>query len=108
MVYAVGSPIDSRKAPMAKPEPILNCSLPPAFRMMHLTLAREREHPAGDEKVGYVLVSPLTSEGKIDPGIWRDYKEACRVTRLSPDETDVNGHLVLRPGGHRTIRNETE
>lgn len=92
---------------MAKPEPILNSSLPPAFRKMHLTLARERDHPAGDEKVGYVLVAPLTSDGKIDPGIWRDYKEACRVTRLRPDEADVHGHLVRRPGGTWAFRYET-
>ena len=84
---------------MSKLDPILNTSLPPAFRKVRLTLARERGHPVGDEEVGYVLVMPLTPEGNIDHELWRQHKEACRISRLRPDEREAHGHLVRRPGG---------
>jgi len=65
---------------MSKREPILNSSLPPAFRRVHLSLAREPDHPAGDKNVGYVLVMPLKSDDNIDQALWRNHKEACGVT----------------------------
>jgi hypothetical protein len=91
---------------MSKLEPILNSSLSPAFRTVHLSLAREPDHPAGDENVGYVLVMPLKPDGKIDQALWRNHKEACRVTRLRPGEPDAHGHLVRRPGGTWVFRYE--
>lgn len=92
---------------MQKLEPILNTSLPPTFRRVHLTLAREPAHPAGSDEVGYVLVMPLTPDGKIDQELWRHHKERCRITRLRPDEPDAHGHLVRRPGGTWAFRYET-
>lgn len=92
---------------MSKLQPILNSSLPPAFRSVHLILGREPDHPVGDEKIGYVFLAPLTSDGKIDHKLWQDYKEACRVTRMRPDEADAHGHLVRRPGGTWAFRYET-
>jgi len=92
---------------MPKLEPILNTSLPPAFRSVRLTLAREPDHPAGDEEVGYVLVMPLTPDGHIDHELWRDHKDACRVIRLRRDEPEIHGYLVRRPGGTWAFRYET-
>lgn len=92
---------------MPKLEPILNTSLPPAFRSVRLTLAREPDHPAGDEEVGYVLVMPLTPDGHIDHELWRDHRDACRVIRLRRDEPEIHGHLVRRPGGTWAFRYET-
>lgn len=84
---------------MAKTQPILNTSLPPQFRRIRMELAREPGHPEGDHDVSYVIVAPLTSDGLIDPKLWNQYREACRVARLRPKAQDGHGHLVYRPGG---------
>jgi hypothetical protein len=86
---------------MAKTRPnvILNTSLPPQFRKIHMELAREPGHPEGDHDVSYVIVAPLTPDGLIDPKLWKQYREACRVARLRPNEQDGHGHLVYHPGG---------
>ncbi|MEH6952736.1 hypothetical protein V4R08_15805 (plasmid) [Nitrobacter sp. NHB1] len=81
-------------------KPILNTSLPLQFRQIHLELAREPGHPEGDSGVGYIVIAPLASDGRIDPKSWKEHREACRVTRLRPDGDDDDvGHLVHRPGG---------
>ena len=84
---------------MAKTQPILNTSLPPQFRRIRMELAREPSHPDGDHDVSYVIVAPLTPDGLIDPNLWKQYREACRVARFRPKEQDGHGHLVYRPGG---------
>jgi hypothetical protein len=80
-------------------KPILNTSLPPQFRQIHMALAREHDHPEGDHDVSYVIVAPLTPDGLIDPKLGKQYREACRVARLRPNEQDGHGHLVYHPGG---------
>ena len=80
-------------------KPILNTSLPPQFRQIRLELAREPGHPEGDSDVGYIVIAPLAPDGRIDHESWKEHREACRVTRLRPDENDDVGHLVRRPGG---------
>ena len=37
--------------------PILGSSLPHAFRKIRLELARERVHPDGDIRIGYLLIA---------------------------------------------------
>ena len=44
-------------------------------------------------------MAPLDSEDRIDPKLWREHRDACRVVRQRPDEQDKHGHLVHRPGG---------
>ena len=82
-----------------KPMPILNASLPAQFRQFRLALAREPDHPEGDNEVAYIIVAPLDSEDRIDAVLWREHRDACRVVRQRPDQQDKRGHLVHRPGG---------
>ena len=82
-----------------QPKPILNASLPAQFRQFRLALAREPGHPDGDTEVAYIIVAPLDSQDRIDAGLWREHRDACRVVRQRPDEQDKHGHLVHRPGG---------
>src|SRR6202022_3154420 len=41
----------------------------------------------------------LDTEGRIDPALWKEHREACRIARLRPGQEDGRGHLVNRPGG---------
>jgi hypothetical protein len=79
--------------------PILNASLPAQFRQIRIALAREPGHPDGDAEVAYIMVAPLDSDDRIDPKLWREHRDACRVARQRPDEQDELGHLVHRQGG---------
>jgi hypothetical protein len=83
----------------AHPKPILNTSLPAQFRQIRIELAREPGHPEGDASFAYVIIAPLDANDRIDPTLWSEYREACRITRLRPDEEDDYGHLVHRHGG---------
>jgi len=85
--------------PIAHPTPILNASLPAQFRQIRLELAREPGHPEGEAAVAYVLVAPLDAQGRIDSGLWREHREACRVARLRPNSEPRSGQLVHRSGG---------
>ncbi len=82
-----------------QPKPILNTSLPVQFRQIRIELAREPGHPEGDAAVAYAIVAPLDANDRIDAALWREHREACRITRLRPDEEDEHGHLVHRQGG---------
>ena len=86
---------------MSKTErkPILNASLPAQFRQIRIVLAREPDHPEGDEEIAYNFVAPINPEGRIDPKLWEAHREACRVARQRPNEQDLLGHLVHHPGG---------
>jgi len=79
--------------------PILNASLPAQFRRIRIELAREPDHPEGDAGIAYVIIAPLDANDRIDPTLWREHREACRITRLRPNEEDDHGHLVHRQGG---------
>jgi hypothetical protein len=85
--------------PITQQKPILNTSLPPQFRQIHIELAREPGHPEGDASVGYTIVAPLDAEGQIDQKLWRAHREACRIARLRPNEDAEHGHLVYHTGG---------
>jgi hypothetical protein len=85
--------------PSTQPRPILNTSLPPQFRQIHIELARESGHPEGDASVAYTIVAPLDADGRIDHKLWRANREACRIARVRPNEEDEHGHLVHHSGG---------
>ena len=80
-------------------QPILNASLPAQFRQIRIALAREPGHPDGDAEVAYILVAPLDAKERIDAKLWRENRDACRVARQRPNEQEMLGHLVHRPGG---------
>ena len=67
--------------PNTRPTPILNASLPKQFRQVRIALAREPGHPEGDADVAYIIVAPLDSEDRFDAGIWREHRDACRVSK---------------------------
>lgn len=79
--------------------PASNADLPANFRRVRLELAREPGHPAGDHDVGYVLVAPLDSEGRLDPKTFAAFKDMCSVARFRAGEDVVHGALRRRPGG---------
>lgn len=83
----------------AHSKPILNASLPAQFRQIRIELAREPGHPEGDTSVAYVIVAPLDAGDRIDPTLWREHREACRITRFRPDKHDAHGYLIHRHGG---------
>lgn len=83
----------------AHSKPILNASLPAQFRQIRIELAREPGHPEGDSAVAYVIIAPLDADDRIDPMLWRDHREACRIARQRPGEQDDHGHLIHRQGG---------
>lgn len=82
--------------------------LPASFRAIRLALAREKSHPEGSAQIGYVIVAPLDSEGRIDPNAWKDHRQSCRVTRLRADESPAHGHLIRRPGGSWALHYDTD
>lgn len=71
-------------------------SLPSAFRRIRLELAREPGHPSGDSAHGYDFLVPLDAEGKIDAGLWKEHREACRVHRFRPGHDDDQLGLLVK------------
>lgn len=64
-----------------------------------LELAREPGHPYGDRGHGYHLYLPLTADGHIDAGAWRQQREFCRVRKFTPNAGERRGRIVHGPGG---------
>jgi hypothetical protein len=91
----------------AHSKPILNASLPAQFRQIRIELAREPGHPEGDRAVAYVIIAPLDADDRIDPMLWRDHREACRIARLRPGQQDNHGRLVHRQGGSWAFHYDT-
>jgi hypothetical protein len=69
-----------------------------------LNLARSREFPAGSSRHGYDFIAPLDSQGRIDPLLWKKYRNYCRVRRFWAGEEDEVGRLVHKPGGAEHAR----
>jgi hypothetical protein len=69
------------------------------LKHIRLQLARSKEFPQGSARHGYDIVAPLDKNGRIDPELWRNHREACRVRRFWEDEEDAVGHLVHKSGG---------
>jgi hypothetical protein len=68
------------------------------LKRIRLELARSKEFPNGSTAHGYEFVAPLDGEAHIDPALWRQHRDRCRVRRFWDEEAEV-GHLVHRPGG---------
>lgn len=78
-------------------------TLPRAFHQIRLELAREPEHPQGDSRIGYLITAPLDGDKRLDSGLWKKYRDNCRVVRFRENDKDV-GHLVHGPGGAWSFR----
>ncbi len=64
-----------------------------------LNLARTKEHPEGSARIGYEILAPLDSEGRLNAQAWSARRKECRVRRFRPGEPDMHGVLVHRAGG---------
>lgn len=64
-----------------------------------LTLARCPEHPEGSAGRGYEIAAPLGAGGHLDPVLWHETRDLCRVRRFWTGEADRHGRLVHRAGG---------
>ncbi len=69
------------------------------MKRIRLELARDHDFPVGSPLHGYEFIAPLDDAGKIDAGVWRSDRSACRVKRFWGLEEDELGHLVRKPGG---------
>jgi hypothetical protein len=56
--------------------------LPHVLKRIRLNLARSKEFPSGSDRHGYEFVAPLGADGRIDPQLWRTYREHCGVRRF--------------------------
>jgi len=83
-------------------KPVMS-QLPHAFKRIRLELARSKEFPAGSTSHGYEIVAPLDGSGHIDPTLWRQHRDHCRVRRFWGGEEEI-GHLVHKPGGPEHAR----
>ena len=77
---------------------------PDSFRKVHLSLAREADHPDGEDSISYELIAPLDADGHLDSAQWKAHRHLCRVVRFRPNESPEIGHLVRRPGGNWMFR----
>ena len=91
------------KAASAKKEPIMPHDQISLERIV-LELAREPAHPQGDPTERYVIVAPLSEDGRLDAEAWKASRDHCRVARESGSHAVSLGHLVHGPGGHWILR----
>jgi hypothetical protein len=63
-----------------------------------LRLARNpgTEFADGDDHRGYMLVAPLTKDGKLDETSFKSKKASCTVRRFAPEEDAQEGVLARR------------
>jgi hypothetical protein len=78
--------------------------LPEAFRRIWLELQVDSGRTKRGASIGYILVAPLTENGRIDIDLWRQFHEFCGVIRLRPKQPDDVGHLVRQPDGMWAFR----
>ncbi|KQT50602.1 hypothetical protein ASG52_07295 [Methylobacterium sp. Leaf456] len=64
-----------------------------------LTLTRGPDFPDGSVDRGYEIDAPLDAGGGLDPALWREMRDHCRVRRFWLGETNRDGRLVHRQGG---------
>ena len=70
--------------------------------MLHhvkLTLARGPDFPDGSTSHGYEIDAPLGADGQLDPVLWHEMRDHCRVRRFWLGEPNRDGRLVHRKGG---------
>ncbi len=69
------------------------------LQKIRLELARDHEFPQGSNQHGYEFIAPLDSNGLLDAALWKQHREASRVTRFWGDDEHETGHLIRKPGG---------
>lgn len=74
------------------------------FKRVRLNLARSKEFPEGSAAHGYEFVAPLDVHGYIDPKLWKEQRDHCRVRRFWNGEDEQIGWLVHKPGGAEHAR----
>ena len=79
-------------------------TLPHVLKRIVLHLARSKQFPEGSARHGYEFVAPLDAKGHIDPHLWHEHKDHCRVRRFWVGEDDMVGRLVHKPGGAEHAR----
>jgi hypothetical protein len=79
-------------------------SLPHALKRIRLHLARSKAFPQGSSHHGYEFVAPINANGHIDPDLWRQHREHCRVRRFWNGEPEQVGRLLHKPGGAEHAR----
>ena len=79
-------------------------SLPHALKRIRLNLARSKEFPAGSAQHGYDFVAPIDARGHIDPQLWQEFRDHCRVRRFWHGADEQIGRVVHKPGGAEHAR----
>jgi hypothetical protein len=79
-------------------------ALPHAFKCIRLNLARSKEFPSGSAQHGYEFVAPLDGKGHIDPQLWQQHRDHCRVRRFWNGADEQLGRVVHKPGGAEHAR----
>jgi hypothetical protein len=79
-------------------------ALPHEFKRIRLHLARSKEFPEGSAKHGYEFVAPLDANDHIDPKLWHEHRDHCRVRRFWAGDDDHTGRLMHKPGGNEHAR----
>jgi len=79
-------------------------SLPHTLKRIRLHLARSKAFPEGSSHHGYEFVAPIDAKGHIDPDLWRQHREHCRVRRFWNGEPEQVGKLLHKPGGAEHAR----
>jgi hypothetical protein len=79
-------------------------SLPHAFKLIRLRLARSKDFPSGSREHGYDIVVPLDADGHIDTSLWKTHRDRCRVRRFWGSEGEQLGVLTHKPGGSEHAR----
>ncbi|WOJ88297.1 hypothetical protein RZS28_10630 [Methylocapsa polymorpha] len=74
-------------------------SYPHNFRRIRLELAREKGHPEGSARDGYILILPLDDQSRIDVDAWKEHRDLCRIVRFREGEEDELGRLQRKQGG---------
>jgi len=78
--------------------------LPESFKRVQLVSAGNKGHPEPSASIGYILVAPLTEDGRIDGDLWRQYHEFCGMIRLRPGASNDVGHIFRNRDGTWTFR----
>ena len=79
-------------------------TLPHLLKRIRLQLARSKEFPMGSRRRGYEFVAPLDAAGHIDPRLWHQYRDHCRVRRFWEGEEDQVGPAApSTPAGSSTM-----
>ena len=95
--------------------------LPHSLKRIRLQLARSKQFPSGSTHHGYEFVAPIDDSGHIDPRLWHQYKEHCRVRRFWQGEDEQigdsstsqvapstpAGYLTMTPAAMTTTRAAT-